>query len=108
MSNQRPGFCGRTRREFLWEAGGGFTGLALAGLLDDPFLASQSMAADGVSGWTNPLKARDPHFEPKATNVIFLYMYGGPSHVDMFDLNASCIDVKTCEQRRWNPDDESF
>ena len=29
-----PGdFCGRTRREFLWEAGGGFTGLGLAGLL---------------------------------------------------------------------------
>jgi len=43
-------FCNRTRREFLWEAGGGFTGVALAGMLGaDGFLANQAVAADGVT-----------------------------------------------------------
>ena len=32
-----------------------------------------------------PLVPRQPHFAPKATNVIFLFMSGGPSHVDLFD-----------------------
>ena len=35
----RGTFCGRTRREFLWQAGGAFTGLALSGLLDQGFLS---------------------------------------------------------------------
>ena len=48
-------FCGRTRRQFLWEAGGGFTSVALAGLLgDDGFLGKQSVAADGTSKFVNP------------------------------------------------------
>ena len=43
-------FCGRTRREFLWQTGAGFTGTALAAILgDEGFLASQTRAADGVS-----------------------------------------------------------
>ncbi len=106
MTNQttssRPGFCGRTRREFLWETGAGFTGLALSGMLDDGFLARQLVAADGTTRWRNPLRAKDPHFDPKATNVIFLYMYGGPSHIDTFDykprmkgMDGKTVDVKT-------------
>src|SRR5210317_1329151 len=67
-------FCRRTRREFLWEAGGGFTGLALAGLLDNNFLAAQQDRADG-SRWINPLKAKAAHFAPQAKSVIFLFMY---------------------------------
>ena len=43
--DSRAGFCRRTRREFFWEAGASFTGLALAGLLDQGFLARQSRAA---------------------------------------------------------------
>lgn len=99
----RRGFCGRTRREFLWQAGAGFTGLALAGMLgDDGFLASQSVAADGVTEFANPLAPKDPHFAPKATSVIFLYMYGGPSHIDTFDykpkmkgMDGKTVEVKT-------------
>ena len=41
-------FCRRTRREFFWEAGASFTGLALAGLLDQGFFARQTRAADGT------------------------------------------------------------
>ena len=84
------GFCGRTRREFLWEAGGGFTGAALSAMLGaDGFLASQSHAADGVTAWQNPLAAKKPDFAPQAKSVIFLYMYGGPSHIDTFDYKPS-------------------
>lgn len=93
-------FCGRTRREFLWQAGAGFTGTALAALLGgDGFLAGQSVAADGLSAWQNPLAAREPHYRPKAKSVIFLYMYGGPSHIDTFDYKPAMkgMDNKTVE-----------
>ncbi len=96
-------FCGRTRREFLWQAGAGFTGLALTSMLDqDGFLAQQSVAADGAADWANPLAPKEPHFAPQAKNVIFFYCYGGPSHIDTFDykptmygMDGKTIDVKT-------------
>ncbi len=99
-NNEEPirNFCGRTRREFLWEAGAGFTGLALSALLgDDGFLASQAVAADGVTPWQNPLSPKPPHFAPQAKSVIFLYMYGGPSHIDTFDYKPQMkgMDNKT-------------
>jgi hypothetical protein len=96
-------FCGRTRREFLWEAGSGFTGVALAALLgSDGFLSQQAVAADGATPWQNPLAARASHFLAKAKSVIFLYMYGGPSQIDTFDykptmtgMDGKTVDVKT-------------
>ena len=96
-------FCNRTRREFLWEAGGGFTGVALAGMLGaDGFFANQAVAADGVTPYANPMAAKKPAHDPHATSVIFLFMYGGPSHVDTFDykprlypLDGKTIPVKT-------------
>ncbi len=99
----QPNFCGRTRREFLWDTGAGFTGLGLASLLaGDGFLGKQTKAADGETPFVNPLQPKDPHFDAKATNVIFLFMYGGPSHVDTFDykpelypLDGKTIPVKT-------------
>src|SRR5947199_3170737 len=76
-------FCCRTRREFLWEAGAGFTGLALTGLLSqDGFFASRAAAAAPAG---NPLAPKPTHVAGKARSVIFLFMYGGPSHVDTFD-----------------------
>ena len=96
-------FCGRTRRQFLWETGGGFAGVALAGLLgDDGFLATQTLAADGATKFVNPLIPKPPHFKPRAKNIIFLFMYGGPSHIDTFDykpamkgMDNKTVDVKT-------------
>ncbi|MBD3672527.1 MAG: DUF1501 domain-containing protein [Planctomycetaceae bacterium] len=101
--SQHNHFCGRTRREFFWEAGAGFTGLALTSLLSkDGFLDQQAVAADGKSEYVNPLAPKAPHFAPKAKNVIFLFMYGGPSHVDTFDykpklygLDGKTVEVKT-------------
>ncbi len=62
------------RRQFLWEMGAGFAGLALASLLDTDARAS--------SGGLAP---KPPHFPTKAKSCIFLFMFGGPSQVDLFD-----------------------
>src|SRR4051812_16305832 len=97
MSQPTKNFCGRTRREFLWEAGAGFTGLALTGLLSqDGFFASEP-ARPGP----NPLAPRPPHFPGKAKSVIFLFMYGGPSQVDTFDYKPGMyrLDGRTIEVR---------
>jgi hypothetical protein len=75
-------FCRRTRREFLWEAGAGFTGLALTGLLSqDGFFDNPARANPPA----NPQAPRQQHFPARARSVIFLFMYGGPSQVDTFD-----------------------
>jgi hypothetical protein len=90
----RNSFCGQTRREFLWQAGAGFTALGLTSLLDgDGFLGRQAVAADGASQYVNPLAPKDPHFTPKARSVIFLFMYGGPSHVDTFDYKPKLFEL---------------
>ena len=99
-------FCGRTRREFLWQAGAGFTGVALSALLDrDGFFGRKAFASvPGVSAVpsANPLAPKPQQFNGKARSVIFLFMYGGPSHVDTFDhkpklygLDGKTVDVKT-------------
>ena len=103
MNKQSPHqFCRRTRREMLWQSGAGFMGTALAAMLGDQFFAQQSRAADGQSKFTHPLAPKDPHHAPKAKNVIFLYMYGGPSHMDTFDYKPEMygrdnqtVEVKT-------------
>ncbi len=69
--------CGRTRREFLWQVGGGFAGLALVDLLSEGgFFATRAQAA-GI--------AAVPHVPAKAKHCVFLFMNGGPSQVDTFD-----------------------
>ncbi len=95
-------FCGRTRREMLWELGGGFGGVALAGMLGNSFFAGQTAHAEGGAKLINPLAPKAPHFAPKAKSVIFLFMYGGPSHIDTFDykpklypLDEKTIQIKT-------------
>ncbi|HYI97132.1 MAG TPA: DUF1501 domain-containing protein [Bryobacteraceae bacterium] len=63
----------RNRREFLTDAFCGFGSLAFA----------QMLHADITKA--NPLAAKAPHFAPKAKSVIFLFMAGGPSHLETFD-----------------------
>src|SRR5918999_4187353 len=67
-----------SRRDFLARAGSGFGALALGALL----------ARDGVAAAVtgrNPMAPKPPHFTPKAKSVIWLFMEGGPSHIDLFD-----------------------
>jgi hypothetical protein len=71
--------------------------VALAGLLDDGFFPARASAAGGASGFINPLAPKKPHFEPKAKSVIFIFCYGGPSHIDTFDYKPKMkgMDKKT-------------
>ncbi|MBA3938647.1 MAG: DUF1501 domain-containing protein [Planctomycetes bacterium] len=102
MNDPTSQFCRRTRREFMWQAGNGFAGLALAGMLGGEFFGKQSVAADGATPFKSPLSPKEPHFPAKAKSVIFLFMYGGPSQIDTFDykpklypLDGKTIQVKT-------------
>ena len=78
-------------REFLWETGAGFTGLALTGLLSLTASSLSRPAADGVTKFVNPLAPKKPPLPAKAKSVIFLFMYGGPSHIDTFDYKPDMI-----------------
>src|SRR5262245_51463849 len=66
----------RTRREFVRDAFCGFGGLALASLLHDELARA---------GADDPLAPKAPHLPAKARAVIFLFMAGGPSHLETFD-----------------------
>src|SRR5512141_220595 len=59
-----------SRRWFLEQCGVGLGSIALSSLLN---------AEDALA-------AKQPHFKPKAKNVIFLFMAGGPSHLELFDF----------------------
>jgi hypothetical protein len=72
-----------SRRDMLKQAGCGFGYLALAGLLGQNTAAHAS--GMGNSTYTSPLAPKNPHFAAKAKRVIFLFMQGGPSHLDTFD-----------------------
>ena len=95
-------FCRRTRREFLWQAGAGFTGTALAGLMALEGDKVQASSGASMGKDANAQKPQRPHYPAKAKSVIFLFMYGGPSHIDTFDhkpklnaLDGKTIAVKT-------------
>lgn len=77
-SGMDPCICSgrRSRRTFLTDMGMGFTGLALAAMLQRDGYAS-------TSPWTPP--NGQPHFTPKAKSVIWLFMNGGVSHLESFD-----------------------
>ena len=64
-----------TRRHFFGQSGFGIGTLALSALLDARPLAAE----------TNPLAPKKPHFAPKAKSVIYLFMAGAPSQLDLFD-----------------------
>src|SRR5712671_3311986 len=64
-----------TRRDFLWQAGGGFASLALMDLL----------SRNAPAATTSPLAAKPQHFPAKAKHCVFLFMNGAPSHIDTFD-----------------------
>jgi hypothetical protein len=86
-----------TRRAFLGRSGAGLGSLALASLLDPSVLAAEKAKTPGVQGVVNPL-----HFKPRAKRVIWLYMAGGPSHLETFDYRPELA------KRNGQPMPESF
>jgi hypothetical protein len=79
----------RSRREFLLRAGGGIGGLALAALLAEQRVSSAR--AGGSETGAKPLAPRKAHFQPQARRMIWLFMHGGPSHVDLFDPKPDLV-----------------
>ena len=71
-------------RQMLRQCGAGFGQLALLGLMSS---LGKATAASKV----NPLAARPAMFPARAKQVIFLFMHGGPSHVDTFDYKPALI-----------------
>ncbi len=70
----------QSRRDFLFGAGGGLGGIALNWLI-----ASETRGLTPPARQANPLAAKEPHFKPRAKRVIFMFMVGGPSQMDIFD-----------------------
>jgi hypothetical protein len=68
-----------SRRAFLARAGGGFGAVAMS------YLLSGRAAASAAAPVISPLAAKLPHYRPRAKSVIFLFMEGGPSHIDLLD-----------------------
>jgi len=75
------------RRAFLAQAGGGLGAIALTSLLAADGLSARALA-DSPS---RPLAPKPPHAQPRARRVIYLFMHGGPSHVDLFDPKPELI-----------------
>ena len=73
-----------TRRWFFRQCGVGLGSIALASLLD----AEKASAAATVEA-ANPLAPKPPHFKPKAKRVIYLFMGGAPSQLDLFDYKPA-------------------
>lgn len=83
--NQHPPTCRPiTRRTLLRRAACGFGALALSALLAEHD-GGRLLAETAASGGRGPFAPRPPHFTPKCTSVIYLYMDGGPSQVDTWD-----------------------
>jgi hypothetical protein len=78
----RPDFI--TRRHFFSRCAMGLGGIALASLLGENKL---------VGAAPNPMARRPPHFPPRAKNIIYLFMAGGPSQLELFDYKPKLIEL---------------
>src|SRR5687768_10758815 len=78
---------GVTRRHFFKQSGFGIGAAALTALMNRDLFAGAKAGkrAAGPVAPANPLSVRPPHFAPKAKSVIFLFMAGAPSQLDLFD-----------------------
>jgi hypothetical protein len=92
-----------TRRHFFGQCGVGVGAIALGSLL-----AEESRAAIEPPNLQNPLAPRAPHFAPRAKRVIFLFMAGGPSQLELFDfkpklqeLNGQVVPASYTKNKRF-------
>jgi len=84
QNTRSPDAGALNRRRFFYRAGQGLGGVALASLLGSE---AGSVYADERT--INPVAPRSGHFKPRAKNVIYLFMVGGPSNVDMIDFKPA-------------------
>jgi hypothetical protein len=77
-----------TRRHFFGRCGMGLGGIALASLMNERLLG-----ADVPEALPNPMAPKKPHFAPKAKNIIYLFMAGGPSQLELFDYKPKLLEL---------------
>jgi hypothetical protein len=86
--------CVSPRRSWMRNVARGLSGLALADLIaahpargwaEPPSEASQKLGEPGIGTSGTPGTLQSLHFPPRVKRVLFVFMHGGPSHVDTFD-----------------------
>src|SRR2546430_7469480 len=80
---------GVTRRHLFKQSAYGIGSLALGSLLNETLFAAAAGAEPSVARHPSPVGL--PHFAPKAKNVIFLFMAGAPSQLDLFDYKPKLV-----------------
>src|SRR3954452_21923056 len=90
MMKRHPNCTGVSRRSFLADTGMGFTGLALSAMLfrDGVALGAEGGESPLKSGGWQPPDGR-AHFAPRAKSVIWIFLCGGLSHVESFDVKPA-------------------
>ena len=77
-----------TRRQFFSRCGMGLGSIALASLI-----AEGKLRAAGMPVISNPMSPKRPHFAPKAKNIIYMFMAGGPSQLELFDYKPKLVEL---------------
>jgi hypothetical protein len=88
FEEQNPMLRDLTRRHFFSKCGLGLGSIALASLI-----GGQKLYGAGEPKLVNPMEPHAPHFAPRAKNVIFLFMAGGPSQLELFDYKPKLIEL---------------
>jgi hypothetical protein len=83
----------QTRRHFFSECGVGVGAMALGALMGDRLAAAPAGTLGAGDAAVNPLAPKPTHFTPKAKRVIFLFMAGGPSQLDLFDYKPKLVEL---------------
>ena len=89
-----------TRRDWLRRAGGGMGLLSLAALLADEGLLVNPARRPASRPAIDPMAPRSPHFPAKAKSVIWMFINGGPSHVDTWEYKPGLEKYDGKEARR--------
>jgi Protein of unknown function (DUF1501) len=92
------------RRQLLTRAGCGFGMLGLTDLLVRDGFLSTAAAGDLGARALNPLAPQDPHFPATATRVIWVFINGGPSHVDTWDYKPALAEWDGKSIREFDPE----
>lgn len=77
-----------TRRHFFSRCGLGLGSIALASLLNP-----RTQGREDQDRLANPMTVRQPHFRPRAKNIIYLFMAGGPSQLELFDYKPRLVEL---------------
>jgi hypothetical protein len=89
-STDQQSLASLTRRQFFGSTGVSLGSIALASLLRQEHAAANETSSRAMSG---PLAPRAPHFAPRAKRVIFLFMAGGPSQLELFDPKPKLVEL---------------